>query len=138
MVTSRNGGERTFDARFRFGAPSKNFQFPWSFAPDGKRLAFDEHSPGTGLDLWTVPRAGKPEVFLQTPAIERTASFSPDGWLAYTSDESGTSQTYVRAFPDKGGKWQVSNSNGIHPAWSRNGHELFSRLWIITSWRRIR
>ncbi len=71
-------------------------------------------------------RAGKPEVFLQTPADERYPSFSPDGrWMAYSSDESGTFQVYVRAFPDKGGKWQISNSGGGYPMWSRNGHELF-------------
>jgi Tol biopolymer transport system component len=71
-------------------------------------------------------RAGKPEVFLQTPADERYASFSPDGrWMAYASDESGTFQIYVRAFPDKGGKWQISNSGGFYPMWSRTGHELF-------------
>ena len=71
-------------------------------------------------------RAGKPEVFLQTPADERSPSFSPDGrWMAYASDESGTYQVYVRAFPDKGGKWQISNSGGTYPMWSRNGHELF-------------
>lgn len=84
--------------------------------------------------LWTVPlesdsaglRAGKPEVFLQTPADERSPSFSPDGrWMAYSSNESGTFQVYVRAFPDKGGKWQISNSGGAYPMWSRNGHELF-------------
>ena len=77
-------------------------------------------SDGAGL------RAGKPEVFLQTPADERHPSFSPDGrWMAYASDESGTFQVYVRAFPDKGGKWQISNSGGMYPMWSRNGHELF-------------
>ena len=113
---------------------SKNLQVPWSFTPDGKRLAFLEQDSKTGYDLWTVPlesdsaglRAGKPEVFLQTPADERTPSFSPDGrWLAYVSDESGTFQVYVRAFPDKGGKWQISNSGGMYPMWSRTGHELF-------------
>jgi Tol biopolymer transport system component len=113
---------------------SKNIQWPFSLAPDGKRLAFMEQ-PSTGTyDLWTVPletdgtglRAGKPEVFLQTPADERAPSFSPDGrWLAYSSDESGTFQVYVRAFPDKGGKWQISNSGGTYPMWSRNGRELF-------------
>jgi serine/threonine-protein kinase len=112
----------------------KNLQAPYSFAPDGKRLAFFEIGPGTRADLWTVPlesdngglRAGKPEVFLQTPADERWSSFSPDGrWMAYSSDESGTYQVYVRAFPDKGGKWQVSDSSGKWPMWSRNGHELF-------------
>jgi serine/threonine-protein kinase len=71
-------------------------------------------------------RAGKPEVFLQTPADERSPVISLDGrWLAYRSDESGTFQVYVRAFPDKGGKWQISNSGGNFPMWSRNGHELF-------------
>jgi Tol biopolymer transport system component len=113
---------------------SKNFQGPWSFAPDGKRLAFFEVDSKTSGDLWTVPleidnaglRAGKPEVFLQTPATEVFPSFSPDGrWMAYVSDESGTLQVYVRAFPDKGGKWQISNTGGGYPMWSRNGHDLF-------------
>jgi serine/threonine-protein kinase len=45
--------------------------------------------------------------------------------MTYGSDESGTFQVYVRAFPDKGGKWQISNSSGMWPMWSRNGHELF-------------
>jgi serine/threonine protein kinase/Tol biopolymer transport system component len=76
---------------------------PSSFTPDGKRLAFNELRSGK-IHLWTVPletegaglRAGKPEVFLQTPADERNPSFSPDGrWLAYSSDESGTFQVYV-------------------------------------------
>jgi Tol biopolymer transport system component/predicted Ser/Thr protein kinase len=113
---------------------SKNLQYPWSFTLDGKRLAFMEMNAGTGFDLWTAPvesdgaglRAGKPEPFLQTPASERHSSFSPDGrWLAYASDESGTFQVYVRAFPDNGGKWQVSNSGGVLPVWSHNGRELF-------------
>jgi Tol biopolymer transport system component len=114
--------------------PSKNIQYPWSFTPDGKQLAFLEQRSETSYDLWTVPlesdgaglRAGKPEVLLQTPAQELYPSFSPDGrWMAYASDESGTIQVYVRAFPDKGGKWQISNSGGTYPMWSRTGHELF-------------
>jgi len=73
-------------------------------------------------------RAGKPEVFLKTSSDERHPSFSPDGrWLAYVSDESGRFQVYVRTFPDKGGKWQISNSGGAYPVWSRNGRELFFR-----------
>ncbi len=72
------------------------------------------------------PRAGKPEVFLQTPANELYPAFSPDGrWIAYRSFESGVSEIYVRAFPDKGGKWLISNSGGNFPVWSRNGRQLF-------------
>ena len=127
---------------------SKNVQFPWSFSPGGKRLAFLEQSaPTSGYDLWTVAvesdggglRAEKPEAFLVTPADERSPSFSPDGkWMAYSSDESGTPEIYVRAFPNPGGKWQISNSGGAaYPMWSPNGRELFfetldNRIMVTT------
>jgi serine/threonine-protein kinase len=105
-----------------------------SFTPDGKRLAYSEVDPVTPYDLWTVPvendgtalRAGTPEVFLQTPAAELHPSFSPDGkWLAYTSDESGSYQVYVRAFPDTGEKVQISSDGGDYPMWSSSRRELF-------------
>jgi len=113
-------------------------QYPWSFSPDGKRLAFADFGRGPGVqgDIWTVPvdddgeklKAGTPEVFLQTPANELYPAFSPDGrWIAYRSNESGTDEVYVRAFPDKGGKWLVSNGGGVMAVWSRNGRELFYR-----------
>jgi serine/threonine-protein kinase len=52
---------------------------------------------------------------------------SPDGrWLAYSSDETGTPEIYVRPFPDvDAGRWLVSTGGGIHPQWSRDGTELF-------------
>ncbi len=115
---------------------SKNQQTPYSFMPDGKRLAYHEQGSTTGFDLWTLPiesdatglKPGKPEIFLQTQFNERSPFFSPDGhWLAYTSEESGTYQVYVRAFPDNGGKWQISNNGGVYPEFSRDGHELFFR-----------
>ena len=115
---------------------SNNPLFPFSFAPDGKRLAYNELNPTTSYDILTAAvesdgaglRAGKPEIFLQTSADERNATFSPDGrWLAYTSNESGKYEVYVRAFPDKGGRWQISNAGGAYPMWSRNGQELFFR-----------
>jgi eukaryotic-like serine/threonine-protein kinase len=115
---------------------SKNLQGPMSFTPDGRRLAFQESDPKTKLDIWTVPlegagaslRLGKPEVFLQTPAIEGMPAFSPDGrWLAYVSNESGAFQVYVRAFPDTGGKWQISSGGGLYPMFSNDGREMFFR-----------
>jgi hypothetical protein len=44
---------------------------------------------------------------------------------------------YVRAFPDRGGKWQISNAGGAYPVWSGNGHELFfqtddNRIMVAT------
>jgi len=73
-------------------------------------------------------RAGKLEVFLQTPATELSPVFSPDGrWIAYGSFEAGASEIYVRAFPDRGQKWQISNSGGAFAIWPRNGRDLFYR-----------
>jgi serine/threonine-protein kinase len=108
---------------------------PWSFTPDGKRLAFN--SLGGNSQIWTVPlddqggqlKAGTPEQFLKSSFQDQAPSFSPDGrWLAYSSNESGRREVYVRAFPPpssgQGGKWQVSNSGGTYPQWSRTGHEL--------------
>ena len=115
---------------------AKGTVFPWSFTPDGKRLAYMEITTGS-YDLWTVPleggstalRAGKPEVLLQTPFDERYPTFSPDGrWLAYMSNESGESEIYVRAYPEAasgGAKWQISSGGGAYPSWSRSGRELF-------------
>jgi serine/threonine-protein kinase len=100
-------------------------------------MAFVSVSTETGYDLWTVSiendgtrlKAGTPEKFLVTPADERHPSFSTDGrWIAYSSDESGTYQIYVRAFPDNGGRWTISSSNGgVYPIFSRNGRDLFYR-----------
>jgi len=112
---------------------SKEFQFPADFSPDGKTLAFYQ-SGAQGFELWTVPveregetlKAGKPELFQRTSFGNRGARFSPDGhWLAYSSNESGSSQVYVRAFPDKGGHWQISSDTGTSPIFARKGKDLF-------------
>jgi serine/threonine-protein kinase len=58
---------------------------------------------------------------------ESAAALSPDGrWLAYMSDETGTSEVYVRPFPDaEAGRWQVSLDGGQAPLWAPSGRELF-------------
>jgi serine/threonine-protein kinase len=112
----------------------KDLYFPGSFT-SGKRLVFVKTESGR-YSIWTVAlesvvtglRAGKPEVFLQTPFLNPSASFSPDGrWIAYQSNESGVDQVYVRAFPDTGGKVAISIGGGMYPRWSPNRHELFFR-----------
>ena len=52
---------------------------------------------------------------------------SPNGrWLAYSSEESGRAEVYVRPFPDtKAFKRQVSVAGGVAPRWSHDGRELF-------------
>jgi serine/threonine-protein kinase len=115
---------------------SSYLTYPWSFSPDGRWLAYAQTGPTSVLDLWVLPldvsdpehpKAGKPEVFLSTPANETVPRFSPDGrWIAYRSTESGREEVYVRPFPaGNGGKSQISSSGGLYGLWSNNGHELF-------------
>ena len=73
-------------------------------------------------------RSRRTQVYLRTKFAERNPAFSPDGhWMAYTSDESGSYQIYVRAFPDNGSKWQISSEGGVYPRFSPTGHDLFYR-----------
>jgi serine/threonine-protein kinase len=115
---------------------SPNLLVPWSFSPDGRRLAYHEPNPENGFDLWTLPlditdldypKAGKPEPFVRTPANQRRPRFSSDGhWIAYDSNESGADEIYVRPFPDGSrGKRQISSGGGLYAFWSKNGRELF-------------
>ena len=110
----------------------------WS--PDGALLVYQSVNSTTGYDLWTLPLVGerKPRVFLQTKFDEKYARFSPDGrWVAYTSNESGRSEVYIRAFADAGanragGVWQVSLDGGLFPVWRHDGGELY---WVAPGGR---
>jgi Tol biopolymer transport system component/tRNA A-37 threonylcarbamoyl transferase component Bud32 len=110
---------------------------PYSFSPDGKRLAFHQLGNGGSADIFTAPvevdpgrggsgvRLGKAELFLGAPFAELYPAFSRDGrWLAYTSTESGAYEVYVRPFPGPGGRWQISTGGGSFPLWTRDGREL--------------
>jgi eukaryotic-like serine/threonine-protein kinase len=109
-------------------------QYPFSISPDGKRLAFTQSGFGKPSEIWTAPiegdrehpRLGKAEAFLHSSFSEWDPAFSPDGrWLAYSSDESGNFEVYVRPFPGPGGKSQISTGGGSRPIWSRDGRKLF-------------
>jgi serine/threonine protein kinase len=115
---------------------AKNPVVPWSFSPDGRRLAYRETTSETGIDILTLPldasdpdhpKAGASEPFLQSPADKRVPMFSPDGkWIAYRSNESGRIEVYVQSFPaGRGGKSLVSTGGGLYGVWSQNGRELF-------------
>jgi serine/threonine-protein kinase len=59
---------------------------------------------------------------------EQYPALSPDErWLAYTSDQSGRSEVYVRPFGRDGDLVQVSQNGGNEPAWRDDGRELFYR-----------
>ena len=104
--------------------------YPSGWSPDGTTLLFGRQDPKTGFDLWTVKRKADgtfepPAVWLQTPFNEVRAVFSPDGrHVAYSSNESGRLEVYVRPSGGAGGRWQVSAQGGHHARWSLGGREI--------------
>jgi Tol biopolymer transport system component/DNA-binding winged helix-turn-helix (wHTH) protein len=109
---------------------SESFYLPGSVSSNSRLAFYAENHPAQNPDLWVVPLAGerKPSLFLQTAANESAPMISPNGdWLAYSSNESGRFEIYVRAFPGPSGKWQISTAGGMEPVWAPNGRELFYR-----------
>jgi serine/threonine protein kinase/Tol biopolymer transport system component len=97
----------------------------WS--PDGRFLLLQHRRETQDADIWALEYGTtKPYPWLQTEYEERDAQFSPDAaWIAYSSNESGTPEVYVRPFKGKGPPSAVSVSGGTQPRWRADGKELF-------------
>jgi hypothetical protein len=78
-------------------------------------------SPGKAETLTLEP-------IVATPADEYSSDVSTDGrWLAYSSDETGRTEVYVRDLTSAGGRWQISVAGGDEPHWSGDGTRLYFR-----------
>jgi Tol biopolymer transport system component len=97
-------------------------------SPDGKFLLMDVYDSQGNLSLWVLPMFGdyKPYPLLNSNFREGQGHFSPDGkWFAYISDESGSTELYLRRFPECDNQVRVSNGGGAQPHWRKDGRELF-------------
>ncbi len=97
---------------------------------NGQWLVISAGSPGSDDILAFRPGVDSaPIPIVASPFHEFEPALSPDGrYLAYTSDESGQREIYLRPFPNTNdGKWLISGGGGIEPAWSADGRELFYR-----------
>jgi eukaryotic-like serine/threonine-protein kinase len=93
--------------------------WPWDWSSHG--IVYDNGGQG---DLLLLPLVGvrKPEVLVPKATQGR---FSPDGrWLAYSSNDLGRPEVFVKSFPPSDAKWRISTS-GLQPRWRRDGKELF-------------
>jgi len=103
---------------------------PTDWTRDGRSLLLDGAAAGGNADVWMLPLSGdrKPFPLLQTAFSESEARVSPNGrWLAYTSNESGRSEVYLRSFPEGDTKRLVSAAGGRQASWRGDGRELFYR-----------
>jgi Tol biopolymer transport system component len=97
---------------------------------DGKLLVFRDSDGRTRRDVWVAtldtPRTLRP--LLKTPFEERGIALSPDGrWLAYTSNETGINEIFVRRLEEGSGRWKASRGEAREPRWGPGGRELFYR-----------
>jgi serine/threonine-protein kinase len=107
---------------------SRSDQIPHAFTHGDSSLIF---RAGTAQQadihvLSLTPERATREL-LAGPYNERNPDLSADGrFIAYESDESGSTQIYVRPFPDiDRNVWPISSNGGAYPVWARRGHELF-------------
>jgi hypothetical protein len=97
--------------------------------------------PGTKWNVYRAPAdgTGEPVPIARGPAIEVGGLVSPDGRLiAYSSDEPGSLEIFVQAYPEGGTKQQVSSggTGGTPQAWwERDGRHLLYLRRDQTLWR---
>ena len=112
---------------------TNEYKFVQRWTRDGRFLLFDSTGAKTAQDIWALPfmAGAKPVALLKTQFTEQRERVSPDGrWLAYTSNESGTPEIYVRPFTPEapagtGAKWLVSKGGGFRSLWRPDSKELF-------------
>ncbi|MBS1831045.1 MAG: PD40 domain-containing protein [Acidobacteria bacterium] len=109
----------------RVDAAPDHSQFPQDISSKGL-LLYQVDRTETQFDLWTRTLTGAGVAVTNGKGNERWGRFSPDGtMIAYTSDESGQDEVYVRELGANPRRWRISMSGGGHPRWVRSGKELF-------------
>jgi serine/threonine-protein kinase len=96
---------------------------PLTMTPDGKTLVYNERAR---LYVRSIDGNGEARPLnAAPPGREGQAHVSPDGrWIAYTSDESGRLEAYVRAFPGPGRRERVSTGGAAFVRWGEGGKEI--------------
>ena len=105
---------------------NQSHHLPQSWSADGQALVVQETYD---LKLISVGAESRTEALIETEFLEFYPEVSPDGrWIAYSSNESGRNEVYVRPFPNvDDGRWQISRDGGFSSVWSHDGRELFFR-----------
>ncbi len=101
------------------------------WTPDGREIVIGRSSQSSTSELIAY-RPGSDSAtrsLIKGTFLAMYPAVSPDGrWLAYSSNEPGQDEVFVRPFPNVGdGKWQVSTAGGMEPVWAHSSRELFFR-----------
>ena len=110
--------------------PGSQFSTRW---PSDTLIVFEWGPPPA--DLWMLdlsdPDNPKTAAYLEDEDWDlRGIVVSPDGTLAaYSSNETGIREVYVRSFPDPGERTPVSEGGGDFPRWSPDGNTVL--YWTL-------
>lgn len=130
-IAFRNGADLKVYVRASDGSgQQRNLQVrgrPTSWSPDGRALlVLNEDSHITIVPFDDRGDPGSPRPWFRSPALERSARFSPDGrWVVYVTNETGSEEVFVQGFADLKGKLRLSPAGGLHPVWSLDGKEIY-------------
>jgi eukaryotic-like serine/threonine-protein kinase len=114
-------------AELLLSRPDRNFEATdWS--ADGRDLFLQSSAKGSvrfGVWIYDFEKHAARELLAEPSASLGEATLSPDErWLAYTSDESGNPEIFVRPFPALDRKWKISQGGALHSHWRRDAREL--------------
>ena len=103
-----------------------------SITPDGKTLLIWQ-GRANGFDVGIVSLDDPQTIdwLFENPFRFGHSEISPDGrWVAYTSDEEGQDEVYVRPFPNvEDDRAKVSQDGGFVPRWGPDSDELFYQAY---------
>ena len=103
------------------------FQTASDVSPDGSLLAYGERTSAGDLAAWAIPLAGGGSpVRMISPGIRAEGAwFSPDGrYIAFQSNESGTTEAYVTRYPGPGERVRLSIDGASGLFWPRGSNEI--------------
>jgi serine/threonine-protein kinase len=116
---------------------SRMLQMPFSWSSDGRTLLLvqtvqtplanvQRTDPSDVLTL-SLDRQAVVAPLLHSSSREAQPMLSPDSrWLAFSANESGRMNVYVRPFPKvEDGRWHIASGAGMSPLWSPDGKWLY-------------
>lgn len=104
---------------------SRDFTGPTGWMPNGSGLVLLD-ATHYRVGLLQLASGAAPRWISEPGFVEGDGRPSPDGrWLAYTSNESGSWDVYLKPLPSLDRKWRVSRAGGSGPAWRPDSSELY-------------
>jgi len=112
----------------RSSIPDKWFAEISSWSPDNRVLAISGKTEGLSKLGFLSLDEGKVAWIDNRDSFQWGAAFSPDGkWVAYSSNETGIFEVWVRSYPDGSVVRQISDGGGLETVWCPSGEIIYRR-----------